>query len=106
MNIFTKLALDIAVGGDSPLISGPNDIRPLDPLAPPLKQKEDVQGPWTGLTADRHADVTQGELSRAFDNYIPSVRDWKSTIGQLMSANIDRISGSSAASQALARHAG
>lgn len=107
MNIFTKLAMDhFMVGGDSPLISGTNDLRPLDPPAPSIKMKEDAQGPMTDLTMERHLDQTQGQLSRAFDNYIPSIKDFQVTIGQLMSANIERISGSSAASQALLRHAG
>lgn len=107
MNIFTKLAMDhFMVGGDSPLISGPNDLRPLDPAAPPTTLKEDVQGPLTDLTVASHYDQTQGQLSRAFDNFLPSVKDYGATIGQLMSANIERISGTSAASQALLRHRG
>jgi hypothetical protein len=116
MDIFTELAFDhivdktaadtFMVGGDSPLISGPNDLRPLDPKAPPLKLKDDVQGPLTDLTVAGHKETMHGELSRAFDNYLPSVSDWNKTIGQLLSANIERISGSSAASQALARHQG
>jgi len=105
-----KLALELAGdltarGGDSPLISGPNDLRPSDPTPGPAL-KADVQGPMTDLTVQRHRDTMQGELSRAFDNYIPSVEDFGATIGALMHAKIDEISGSSAASQALSRHRG
>jgi len=104
-----KLALELAGdvtarGGDSPLISGPNDIRPSDPMSPPIGLKADVQGPMTDLTVERHRDTMQGELARAFDNYIPSVNDFRASIGGLMHAKIDEISGSTAASQALTRH--
>lgn len=104
-----KLALELAGdvtanGGDSPLISGPNDLRPADPMSPPLSLKADVQGPMTDLTVARHKDTMHGELARAFDNYIPSVNDFRSSIGGLLHAKIDEISGSTAASQALARH--
>ena len=106
MSIFSKFAYDqtIDVKGDSPVISGPNDLRPSDPSPPPVSLKADVQGPLTDLTAEGHKQTMHGELSRAFDNYIPSVEDWGNTIGQLMSARINEISGSTAASQALARH--
>lgn len=104
MNIFSKLAYDHLVGGDSPWIAGKNDLSPLHPPEPPTRSKEDVQGPMTDLVANAHAQQTQGQLSRAFDNYVPSVKDYNQTIGAMMSANIERISGSSAASQALVRH--
>lgn len=108
MNIFAKLAYDhiIDVKGDSPVITGPNDLRPSDPQGAPVSLKADVQGPLTDLAVAQHKDTMHGELSRAFDNYIPSVDDWKTTIGNVMSAKIDEISGSTAASQALARHRG
>jgi hypothetical protein len=106
MSIFSKLAYDhiIDVKGDSPMILGPNDLRPSDPSPPPVSMKADVQGPLTDLTVEGHKQTMHGELSRAFDNYLPSVEDWGNTIGQLMSARINEISGSSAASQALTRH--
>lgn len=106
MNIFTKLAYDHIIGGDTPLITGPNDLRPSDPSAPPLDMKADAQGPLTDATAAGHKETMHGELARAFDNFVPSVNDWKTTIGNLMSAKIDEISGSTAASQALSRHRG
>jgi hypothetical protein len=104
-----KLALELAGdltarGGDSPLISGPNDLRPADPTSFPLSLKADTQGPLTDLTVERHRETMQGELARTFDNYIPSVNDFRSSIGGLMHAKIDEISGSTAASQALTRH--
>ena len=106
MSIFSKLAYDhvIDVKGDSPMITGPNDLRPSDPSPPPVSMKADVQGPLTDLTVEGHKQTMHGELSRAFDNYLPSVEDWGNTIGQLMSARINEISGSTAASQALTRH--
>lgn len=107
MNIFQKLAYDhiIDVKGDSPVISGPNDIRSSDQSGAP-SVKADAQGPLTDLTMSGHRDTVQGELSRAFDNFIPSVDDYHKTIGSVMAAKIHEISGSTAASQALARHRG
>lgn len=113
MNIFTHLAAThitktsgFRVGGDSPWIAGKNDLRPLDPPEAPVHQKPDTQGPMGDMVVQRHKDTMHGELHRAFDNYLPSVRDYHSTIGQLMAAKIEEISGSSAASQALVRHQG
>lgn len=106
MNIFTKLAMDHLVGGDSPVVLGKNELAPLHPSSAHPKLKEDVQGHMTDLTAQVHEQQTQGQLSRAFSQYLPSVEDYKKTMGDLLSANIERISGRSAASQALARHRG
>lgn len=106
MNIFTKLAYDhlIDVKGDSPLIPGKNELRPSNPGPIPVSQKVDTGGPFLDTTVKGHEETMHGELSRGFDNYVPSVRDYHATIGNVMSAKIDEISGSSAASQALARH--
>lgn len=108
MNIFSKLAYDhiIDVKGDTPVISGPNDLRPSNPPEPPVTLKADSHGPLTDLYVKKHKETMHGELSRAFDNFVPSVTDWHNTIGNVMSAKIDEISGSTAASQALARHRG
>ncbi len=101
--MITKLAAELAgIGGDSPIVSGKNDLRP--ETTSPSSVKEDVQGPFTDLAVDRHADTTQGELGRAFGEYSKSVGDYKNTIGSLLNAKIEEISGSSAASQAVARN--
>jgi hypothetical protein len=101
-----KLAEEIAgnVGGDSPIVPGKNDIRPQEPAAPAVKP--DLQGPWTDTTAQRAADTKQGELGRAFGEFSKSVGDYKHTIGSVLDAKIEEISGSSAASQAVARNRG
>lgn len=102
-----KLAEEIAgnVGGDSPIIPGKNNIRLDTPGAPPA-QKPDVQGQFTDLAAGRHAESRQGELGRAFGEYSKSVGDYQHTIGGVLAAKIEEISGSSAASQAVARNRG
>lgn len=102
-----KLAEEIAgnVGGDSPIVPGKNTIRPEEPAAPPAV-KPDLQGPFTDLTVQRHADTKQGELGRAFGEYSKSVGDFRHTMGALLNAKIEEISGSSAASQAVARNRG
>lgn len=102
MNIFAKLAFDHIVG-DTPVIPGGNELRPARPPAPP-EVKADTQGPLTDLTVDGHRETMHGELERSFDNYMPSVDDFKNTIGNVLSAKIEEISGSTAASQALHRH--
>lgn len=102
MSIFKKLAMDI-VGGDTPVIPGRNELRPQEETAAPTP-KADTQGPFTDTTVRGHQETMHGELSRAFDNYVPSVQDYNNTIGGLMAAKIEEISGSTAASQALARH--
>ena len=86
--------------------SGRNDLRPLNPGPSAVGMKADTQGPFTDLTAKGHEETMHGELHRAFDQYLPSVKDYHNTIGAVLSAKIEEISGSTAASQALARHRG
>lgn len=100
--MITKLAQELAGIGDSPIITGTNDLRP--ETAPTSSVKSDMQGPFTDLTVERHADGTQGELGRAFGEYSKSVGDYKNTVGSLLNAKIEEISGSTAASQAVARN--
>lgn len=95
-----KLAEELALG---PQVHGTNDIRPENPGTPPAL-KPDMQGPFTDLVVQRHADTKQGELGRAFGEFAGSVGDYKNTIGALLSAKVEEISGSTAASQAAARN--
>lgn len=99
-----KLAEELAT---NPGVSGTNNIRPADPGQPPAL-KPDMQGPFSDLVVGRHAEGKQGVLDRGFEQYPSMVGDYKNTIGALLSAKIEEISGSSAASQAVARnrHAG
>lgn len=103
--MITKLARELAgidVDGDSPIVQGTNDLRPEEPG--PSSMKSDMQGPFTDLVAGRHADSTQGQLGRAFGEYSKSVGDYQDTIRSHLNAKVREISGSSAASQAVARN--
>lgn len=109
MNIFTKLAYDhiIDVKGDSPMVPGDNNLRPAEPSAEGVTLKDDhTNGHLTDTVLAGHKETMHGELSRAFDNYAPSVREWNKVIGDHLEAKITEISGSSAASQARMRHGG
>lgn len=100
-----KLAEEIAgLDVNSASVPGKNNIR--DEGSPTPGVKPDLQGPFTDLAVSRHADTKQGELGRAFGEYSKSVGDYRHTIGSVLDAKIEEISGSSAASQAVARNRG
>ncbi len=95
-----KLAEELALGTGVP---GKNNIRPEDVGTEPTL-KTDMKDWFPETSTRRAADTKQGELGRAFTHFPESVRDFRSTIGTLLSAKIEEISGSSAASQATARN--
>jgi len=96
--MISKLAMELALNDSS--ITGRNEIQPFgeDPSV------QNAAEPFTAHTRERHADIRQGELRRIFNNYKPSVDDFRSTIGRLLHDKVSEISGSSAAAQAAGRH--
>jgi len=96
--MINKLAMELATNDGT--VSGLNNMQPMGENP----SMQDRPEPFAPLTRKVHEETRQGELSRAFDQFQPSVSDFRGTIGRLLHDKVSEISGSTAAAQAVQRH--